>query len=245
MNALQALALAKAYTKETIEGKGAIKGKDGTDGKNCKIKSIEKTGKQTKVTFEWADDDGTTRTDYILVEDGVDGKPTKVSDLEDADDYVKTEVIGDTDISKIGNDVTDAISKLDSSLVDLEERIESVDNKADNYFKYHTSNQDTEIGEFNGLRMYRKSLVLDRASGYNINDGQLNLKELPVSGGQIVRMYGIMHYDNNQACIPLGQLASNGFGCAIGVNSSRTPYLIFNTNNRASRVYLFIEYYTQ
>lgn len=74
MNALQALALSKAYTKETIEGKGAIKGKD---GKNCKIKSIEKIGNQNKITFEWTNDDGTTRTDYILVDDGLDGADGK------------------------------------------------------------------------------------------------------------------------------------------------------------------------
>lgn len=70
MNALQALALAKAYTEATIKGEGAIKGKD---GKNCKIKSVEKIGNQNKVTFEWTNDDGTTRNEYILVDDGVNG----------------------------------------------------------------------------------------------------------------------------------------------------------------------------
>lgn len=65
------LALAKKYTEETVKGAGALK------GANCTIKSIEAVPEGNKVTFEWTLTDGSKKTDFIIIKDGVDGKDGK------------------------------------------------------------------------------------------------------------------------------------------------------------------------
>ena len=65
------LALAKKYTEETVKGGGALK------GANCTIKSIEAVPEGNKVTFEWTLTDGSKKTDFIIIKDGVDGKDGK------------------------------------------------------------------------------------------------------------------------------------------------------------------------
>lgn len=65
------LALAKKYTEETVKGGGALK------GVNCTIKSIEAVPEGNKVTFEWTLTDGSKKTDFIIIKDGVDGKDGK------------------------------------------------------------------------------------------------------------------------------------------------------------------------
>lgn len=62
------LALAKKFTTETVEGGGAIK------GKNCTVKSITDITGGHRVTFEWTLDDGTVQTGTMDVMDGADGK---------------------------------------------------------------------------------------------------------------------------------------------------------------------------
>ena len=61
------LAASKKYTKETVEGAGAIK------GKNCVVDSIIAITGGHRVTFKWTLDSGTVQTNYMDVMDGTDG----------------------------------------------------------------------------------------------------------------------------------------------------------------------------
>ena len=61
------LAASKKYTKETVDGAGAIK------GKNCTIDSITPITGGNRVTFKWTLDSGTVQTAYIDVMNGADG----------------------------------------------------------------------------------------------------------------------------------------------------------------------------
>ena len=71
LKAEEALAAAQQYTDETIEGGGAIK------GKNCTIDSIESISGGQRVTFKWTLDDGTEQTSTMDVMNGVDGQDGK------------------------------------------------------------------------------------------------------------------------------------------------------------------------
>lgn len=64
MNALQAYALAKAFTIATAEEFGAVKGAP------CTIKSIVNENGRNIVTFEWTNSAGQTRTSQMIVRDG-------------------------------------------------------------------------------------------------------------------------------------------------------------------------------
>jgi len=68
MNAVQAYALAKAYTNETAIEFGGLK------GASAQIESINKSGKQNTVTFQWENSAGQTREAEMIVNDGLDGK---------------------------------------------------------------------------------------------------------------------------------------------------------------------------
>ena len=59
--------LAKKFCKDTIEGAGAVA------GKNCTIYQIEPITGGNKVWFKWYLDNGTEKTDYMIVMDGVKG----------------------------------------------------------------------------------------------------------------------------------------------------------------------------
>lgn len=58
------LALAKKFTKDSLNGLGALKGSP------CRIKSITKANGVSVVTFEWEGLDGTIKTSDMSVEDG-------------------------------------------------------------------------------------------------------------------------------------------------------------------------------
>ncbi len=64
----QTLAAAKAYTKKTVEGAGALA------GKNCTIESITPITGGNRITFLWTLDDGTEERDTLDVMDGADGQ---------------------------------------------------------------------------------------------------------------------------------------------------------------------------
>lgn len=66
---LQALAVSKSYTDETVAGGGAIK------GKNCTINSIAEITGGHRVTFKWTLDNGTEQTGTMDVMDGQQGEP--------------------------------------------------------------------------------------------------------------------------------------------------------------------------
>lgn len=67
LTAEQALAAAKKYTDDSIEGGGSSK------GKNCTIESIDPITGGNRITFKWYLDDGTEQTDTLDVMDGQDG----------------------------------------------------------------------------------------------------------------------------------------------------------------------------
>lgn len=72
MKAEEALAIAKSYTKKSLEGAGALKGAP------CTIKSITEVDGGQKVTFEWTGTSGTKQTSEMTVKNGV--SVTGVSD---------------------------------------------------------------------------------------------------------------------------------------------------------------------
>ena len=61
------LALAKKYTDETVQGGGAVA------GKNCVIDKIESISGGNRVTFKWTLDDGTVKTGTMDVMNGATG----------------------------------------------------------------------------------------------------------------------------------------------------------------------------
>ena len=65
MIAEEALAIAKSYTKKSLEGVGALKGAP------CTIKSITEVDGGQKVTFEWTGTSGTKQTSTMIVKNGV------------------------------------------------------------------------------------------------------------------------------------------------------------------------------
>ena len=72
MKAEETLAIAKSYTKKSLEGAGALKGEP------CTIKSITEVDGGQKVTFEWTGTSGTKQTSEMTVKNGV--SVTGVSD---------------------------------------------------------------------------------------------------------------------------------------------------------------------
>ena len=64
-----AYAASNKYTSETVEGGGAVK------GKNCTIESITELDGGQRVTFKWTLDDGTVKTASMDVLDGEQGEP--------------------------------------------------------------------------------------------------------------------------------------------------------------------------
>lgn len=68
MTGLQAYVLSKKYTKQSLDGVGALKGAP------CTIKSTTETDEGTIVVFGWTDNNGITQETTILVKNGKDGK---------------------------------------------------------------------------------------------------------------------------------------------------------------------------
>ena len=66
MTGLQAYVLSKKYTKQSLDGVGALKGAP------CTIKSTTETDEGTIVVFEWTDNNGIAQETTILVKNGKD-----------------------------------------------------------------------------------------------------------------------------------------------------------------------------
>jgi hypothetical protein len=64
---IQTLGAAMKYVQDTLQGTGALQ------GKNCTIQSIEPIDGGNKVTFAWTKDDGTVETASMTVMDGING----------------------------------------------------------------------------------------------------------------------------------------------------------------------------
>lgn len=67
LDAKKALALARQYTDDSLEGAGAL------EGKPCQIQSITPITGGNRVVFLWLDNSGTSHTDSMDVMDGTDG----------------------------------------------------------------------------------------------------------------------------------------------------------------------------
>ena len=75
-----AYAASNKYTSETVEGGGAVK------GKNCTIESITEIEGGQRVKFAWELDDGTKKTADMDVLDGEDGEQGPKGDKGDPGD---------------------------------------------------------------------------------------------------------------------------------------------------------------
>jgi hypothetical protein len=88
LTAQQAYILSKKYTEETVEGAGAIK------GKNCVIDSITDIAETPtkpagqRVTFKWTLDSGVEQTDTMDVYNGNDGKGISRIYINDNDHFI-------------------------------------------------------------------------------------------------------------------------------------------------------------
>lgn len=67
MTAFEAYILARAYTKQAVEGAGALKGAP------CQIQSITPITGGNRITFAWETSEGETETDTLDVMDGTNG----------------------------------------------------------------------------------------------------------------------------------------------------------------------------
>ena len=68
MTGLQAYVLSKKYTKQSLDGVGALKGAP------CTIKSTTATDEEIIVVFGWTDNNGISQETTILIKNGKDGK---------------------------------------------------------------------------------------------------------------------------------------------------------------------------
>lgn len=71
-------ALAKSYTNQTVEGGGALK------GKNCTIESITPITGGNRITFKWTLDNGTELTDVVDIMNGAQGATGPKGDTGEA-----------------------------------------------------------------------------------------------------------------------------------------------------------------
>ena len=97
MTAIEAYILARAYTRQAIEGAGALKGAP------CQIQSIAPITGGNRITFAWENSEGETETDTLDVMDGVDG--TNGTDGTDGTDGVGISSITFKEKDASGNNV--------------------------------------------------------------------------------------------------------------------------------------------
>ena len=90
MTGLQAYVLSKKYTKQSLDGVGALKGAP------CTIKSTTETDEGTIVVFGWTDNNGITKETTILIKNGKDGE--KGANGKDGNGVVKVEKIKTVDL---------------------------------------------------------------------------------------------------------------------------------------------------
>ena len=80
MKAILALASSKSYTKETVEGAGAVAGVP------CQIQSITDIEGGHRITFLWEDNEGVEHTSFMDVKDGEKGDQGDKGDTGDQGD---------------------------------------------------------------------------------------------------------------------------------------------------------------
>lgn len=102
-----ALAAANTFTVQTVEGAGAIK------GKNCTISSITEITGGHRVTFKWYLDNGTEQTAYMDVMDGQSGGggTSDYSDLSNKPSINSVTLSGNKTTSDLGISYNDLSNK--------------------------------------------------------------------------------------------------------------------------------------
>lgn len=81
---LETLVISKKYTKDTINGAGAVAGVP------CKIQSITEITGGKRVTFLWDDNAGTSHTSVMDVKDGLGIKSVAIEDVSGEDHLIVT-----------------------------------------------------------------------------------------------------------------------------------------------------------
>lgn len=123
-------ALSKKYTKDSLEGMGALK------GKNCTISSIDPIKGGNRVTFTWTLDDGTPQTTTMDVIDGEDGASIVNMIIDDKGHLIVTlsnsAVIDAGEIPTISEDVEQIIEEEVAKQIEsqLQETIQDAVDKA-------------------------------------------------------------------------------------------------------------------
>lgn len=107
---VETLAAAMAYTKKSIEGGGAVA------GKNCTIESIVPIIGGNRVTFKWYLDDGEEQTGTMDVMDGINGTDGK--DGTDGVDGIGITSVSITDANHLIVTYTDG-SSIDAGLINV------------------------------------------------------------------------------------------------------------------------------
>lgn len=83
-------AAAKSYVKSSLNGLGALK------GKNCEIDSINTVGDENIITFKWTGDDGTIKTSSLTVKNGEAGLSIQSVDIDSKSHLIVTYSDGTT-----------------------------------------------------------------------------------------------------------------------------------------------------
>lgn len=114
MTVKQVYALCKSYTDISVEGAGAIK------GKNCEIQSIEPITGGNRITFAWYNGSDVLVTDTLDVMDGEDGQDGAKGDKGDKGDTGATGATGNgiasiEKTSTVGNVDTYTITMTDGT----------------------------------------------------------------------------------------------------------------------------------
>ena len=117
LRAEEVLAIANQYTDETVEGGGAIK------GKNCTIDSIEPISGGQRVTFKWTLDDGTEQTTTMDVMNGVDGQDG--ADGQDGKGIKRVYINNEEHLIIVYTDDTET----DAGAIEVQSAVDSVNGK--------------------------------------------------------------------------------------------------------------------
>lgn len=110
MKAILALASSKSYTKETVEGAGAVAGVP------CQIQSITDIPGGHRITFLWEDNEGTEHTDTLDVMNGDTGPKGDVGEQGEPgnDGFSPTITVKKSTQSQYVLTITDAYGSYDT-----------------------------------------------------------------------------------------------------------------------------------
>lgn len=160
------LAASFAYTRSTVEGAGAIK------GKNCQIQSIDPITGGVRIAFVWYLDDGTVQTDTADVMNGADGKGIKSVAIDSNEHLIITYTDNTTsDAGKI--EVQSAVTSVNGKKGDVILKTSDITNDSDyvsdaNYTHTDNNYDDTAKGIVDGVTAKLADKV-DKVTGKDLS----------------------------------------------------------------------------